>query len=76
VTVAHHTPRLRARWLSVRDVAASLDLTPTWTLRLLRRGTIPGGEMMYRFEGKKGERWHVDAEVFAAWLEARRRDTG
>jgi hypothetical protein len=67
-----HGQRTVTPWLSVAEVARDLAMTPTHALRLIRRGSIPGGEMMYRFEGRKGERWHVDRELFDRWRESMR----
>lgn len=63
--------RTPSRWLSIADVAQELGVSPKTALRLVRGGTVRGGEMLYPYEGRKGERWHVGREVFEAWLSRR-----
>jgi len=53
--------------MSIAEVAAELGVTPTTALKLLRSGKVPGGERLYEFEGRKGERWAVLRATFEQW---------
>lgn len=52
-------------WLYARDVAADLGVSRTTACDLLRR--IPGAELLYRYEGRKGERWRVPRAAYDTW---------
>lgn len=52
-------------WLYARDVAADLDLTVRQAQRWLKR--IPGAELLYQFEGARGERWRITRAAYDAW---------
>ena len=65
--VPHKTPHLALRWLSIAFVARAIGISTQTARRLVRSGTIPGGALMYRFDNRKGERWHVEREVFDRW---------
>jgi excisionase family DNA binding protein len=70
VTVRNRTPRVLPQWMSIAEVAKNLGVSPDTALRRVKSGSIPGGERMYRFEGRKGERWHVKREAYSAWRSA------
>lgn len=58
---------MKATRMSIAEVAAELDVSRWTALRLVRAGTVPGGERMYRFEGRNGERWMVNRSIFVLW---------
>lgn len=68
--IRNRTPHMTPPWMSIAEVAADLGVSPDTALRRVKTGSIPGGERMYRFEGRKGERWHVRRETYQAWRSA------
>lgn len=66
--VRNRTPHLTLAWLYARDIAAALGVSRPTACAMIRR--IPGAEMLYRYENRKGERWRVSAEDFGKWRSA------
>lgn len=71
---------MTSRYIEISEVQSQLGGISRKTLiRKLRRGVIPGGELLYRLEAKggaranhkPGERWVVVREVFERWMKAR-----
>lgn len=58
-------------WLYARDLMADLDVCRSTACALLRR--IPGAQIMYRFETRKGERWRVTRAAYDAWRAEQRK---
>lgn len=56
--------------MSISEVAEQLHIHRNTALRLVRRGRIPGGELLYRNDDGR-ERWRVDGQKFEAWLSKR-----
>jgi excisionase family DNA binding protein len=56
--------------MSIAEVAQELGVSPSTVLRKVRSGAIPGGERMWKFDGRKGERWTVLRAAFAGWRAA------
>jgi hypothetical protein len=52
-------------WLRPRDIAADLGVSEQYARRLIRR--IPGAELLYRFEARRGERWRVSRADYERW---------
>lgn len=63
--IRNRTPHVAATYLHPPDIAADLGVTRQHAARLIKR--IPGAEMLYRFEGRQGERWRVAREAYDAW---------
>lgn len=66
--IRNRTPHVTAAWLYASDLAAELDITRQYAARLIKR--IPGAEMLYRYDGRRGERWRVSRAAFAVWRAA------
>lgn len=66
------TPHVRSPWMRVSEVAAALDISDDSALRHVKSGAIPGGELVYKFEGRSGARWRVARSVFEQWNQARK----
>lgn len=71
MAVRNRTPHAELLWLHPADIGADLDITRQQATRLIKR--IPGAELLYRYEGRKGERWRVSREAYDAWKLAHQR---
>jgi len=65
--IRNRTPHAQRKWLSIPEVAELLEVTRQTAIKLVRQGTVPGGELCYAYERRKGERWHVLRATFEAW---------
>jgi DNA-binding MarR family transcriptional regulator len=59
------TPHVTVEWLYPRDIAEELCVSRQHATRLIKR--IPGAELLYKFEGRRGERWRVARAAYDAW---------
>jgi hypothetical protein len=58
--------------MRVSEVAVALDISDDSALRQIKSGAIPGGELVYKFEGRRGARWRVHRDAFEQWNQARK----
>lgn len=65
MTIRNRTPHVPLAYLRPRDIAEDLGITRQSAARLIKR--IPGAELLYRYEGREGERWRVSRESYDAW---------
>lgn len=65
MAIRNRTPHERLDWLRARDLAADLGVSRPTAAALLRR--IPGAEMLYRYENRKGEVWRVRRDDYERW---------
>jgi hypothetical protein len=66
------TRHVRSPYMRVSEVAVTLEISDDSALRQLKSGAIPGGELVYKFEGRRGARWRVSRDVFEQWNQARK----
>lgn len=59
------------RFLRISQIASQLGWSSDTVLRLVRKKTIPGGVLMYAYDGRKGEKWLVERAAYEAWLASR-----
>lgn len=57
--------------MTIAEVAEGLGVTSKAALRNVKSGAIPGGELLYRTERARRERWMVDRATFEAWQVAK-----
>lgn len=62
-------PNSTSRFLTIEQVAAELNITASQTLKLLRRGSLPGVKV-----GGRGQ-WRVERTQLEAWIEESRNRT-
>jgi excisionase family DNA binding protein len=51
----------------VREIAERLGVSKPTALSMLRRGEIPGAEMIYRDDQGK-QHWRVERPIFEEWI--------
>lgn len=54
-------------WMSVREVARVMGISPATAMKLIKSGKAPGGVFMYRYDARQGEHWRVKRDVFEPW---------
>lgn len=64
---------MRADRISFTEIAARLGLARATVRQLVREGTIPGGEMLFKSAKTGREKWVVWREQVEAWLAVRER---
>lgn len=57
------------RRIRAKEIAARLGVARPTAIKLMRRGVIPGAQMIYRDERGR-EHWRADREAFEAWATA------
>jgi predicted site-specific integrase-resolvase len=57
--------------MRVSEVAARMEISYDSALRFIKNGTIPGGELAFKFESRRGARWRVRRTIFDEWFHER-----
>jgi excisionase family DNA binding protein len=57
--------------ISFTEIAARLGIARATARKLVREGTIPGGELLYRSAKSGRERWRISRTAVEEWLAQR-----
>jgi excisionase family DNA binding protein len=61
-------PKPKNRRVRAKEVAERLGVSRHTAIALMRRGTIPGSQMIYKDERGR-EHWRADRNAFETWAE-------